>query len=98
MWAVLAAVCMYPLSFCFYQSKPDDIGLSGEPVVETNEQDDDEFQRVEEAGEVEWTVSEVIKTVPFWVLMFVACELGAVSTAMTFYIRDIGLAAGITEL
>ena len=30
--------------------------------------------------------------------MFVGCENGAVLTAMTFYIRDIGAVSGITEL
>ena len=30
--------------------------------------------------------------------MFVGCEVGAVATALTFYIRDIGAVSGITEL
>ena len=42
-WAVLVAVCMYPLTFCFYRSKPIDIGLTGEPAIATEDQADDEY-------------------------------------------------------
>jgi hypothetical protein len=31
-------------------------------------------------------------------MLFAACETGAVQTAMTFYIRDIGADSNITEL
>ena len=75
---------MFPISLCFYRSKPEDIGLQGEPPVAIND-DDGAYNRVEPEEE-DWSISEVCRTPAFWVLMFVNCEGGAVVTALTFYI------------
>ena len=75
---------MFPICLCFYRSKPEDMGLQGEPVAINND-DDGSYNRVEEEEE-DWSISEVFRTTAFWVLMFVGCEVGAVGTALTFYI------------
>ena len=82
-WAVQLASIMFPICLCFYRSKPEDIGLQGEPVALND--DDSSFVRVEPEEE-DWSISEVFRTPAFWVLMFVRCESGAVETAVTFYI------------
>ena len=86
---------MFPICLCFYRSKPEDMDLQGEPVA-INE-DDNAFNRVE-PEEVHWSTGEVFRTPVFWVLMFVRCVTSAIGTALTFYIKDIGVVSGITEL
>ena len=45
-----------------------------------------------------WPFNDVIKTPAFWVLLFTGCEVAAIGTALTFYIRDIGALSGITDI
>ena len=36
-WAALVVGIMFPIALCFYRSKPEDMGLEGEPVEEEDE-------------------------------------------------------------
>ena len=40
-WIGIIIVSMYPLSFCFYYSKPEDIGSQGEPTTTIDGEEDD---------------------------------------------------------
>ena len=45
-----------------------------------------------------WTLTHIMQTRSFWVLMHCNLERAAVNTALTFFLRDIGNVIGISEL
>ena len=96
-WAALVVGIMFPVALCFYRSKPEDMGLDGEPVDDEEETEEDQLGRIEEE-QVNWPFNEVVKTPVFWLLLITGCYSAAVPTALTYYIRDIGELSGITAI
>ena len=72
------------------------MGLEGEPS-DISEESDESYGRVE-AEEINWPLKDVIKHSSFWVLLITGAEHTAITTVVTFFIRDIGAPVGITAL
>ena len=58
---------------------------------------DESYGRVEEE-EINWAFKDVIRHSSFWVILFTGAEHTAITTVMTFYLRDIVAPSGITAL
>jgi sugar phosphate permease len=87
---VLVAVVMIPLAFFLVRDTPESVGLAPDGAVpETSLDLPFEKNLVEKAIEENWTRSEAVRTVPFWVLSLGGMSIAMLSTGLFFHIVSI---------
>jgi sugar phosphate permease len=87
---VLVAVVMIPLALFLVRDTPESVGLAPDGAVpETSLDLPFEKNLVEKAIEENWTRSEAVRTVPFWVLSLGGMSIAMLSTGLFFHIVSI---------
>jgi predicted MFS family arabinose efflux permease len=81
---------MIPLAFFLVRDTPESVGLAPDGAVpETSLDLPFEKNLVEKAIEENWTRSEAVRTVPFWVLSLGGMSIAMLSTGLFFHIVSI---------
>ena len=95
-----------PCTAIWYRDRPEDVGEvcdghnhTQEPTEQTKASSASQIEPLASTDPYKnWTLSSIMQTRSFWVLMHCNLERAAVNTALTFFIRDIGFSKGINEL
>jgi OFA family oxalate/formate antiporter-like MFS transporter len=96
-WLALAlciGIGMTAIGWLFYRDTPEECGL----LMDGRKPNKDETGRelsVETSGELHFTVSQALRTYPFWVFNLTLALPALVVTALTFHIEDVGRKEGM---